>query len=60
VLAVDFRHTFITGLVRTRQDISVLKSLSGNARTDIVMRYSQPTEENKQQVIELRKGFENI
>jgi site-specific recombinase XerD len=46
------RHTFITGLVRSGQDISVVKSLSGHASADMVMRYSQPTEEDKRQAIE--------
>lgn len=46
------RHTFITDLVRSGQDISVVKSLSGHSSTDMVMRYSKASEEDKQRAIE--------
>lgn len=46
------RHTFITGLVRNGQDISVIQSLSGHASADMILRYSAPTAEDKQNAIE--------
>lgn len=46
------RHTFITGLVRSGQDISVIQSMSGHSSADMVLRYSAPTEEDKQNAVE--------
>jgi site-specific recombinase XerD len=46
------RHTFITGLVRSGQDISVIQSLSGHANADMILRYSAPTTEDKQNAVE--------
>lgn len=46
------RHTFITGLVRSGQDISVIQSISGHNSADMVLRYSAPTEEDKQNAVE--------
>jgi integrase/recombinase XerD len=46
------RHTFITRLVRSGQDISVIKSLSGHSSADMILRYSMPTEEDKLQADE--------
>lgn len=48
----QLRHTFITGLVRNNEDIAVIQSMSGHASTKMIVRYSQPTEEDKQQVVE--------
>lgn len=41
------RHSFITGLVRAGEDISLIQALSGHTSADMVLRYSQPTEEDK-------------
>lgn len=48
----QLRHTFITGLVRANEDIAVIQSLSGHSSADMILRYSQPTEEDKQQAVE--------
>lgn len=48
----QLRHTFLTGLVRAGEDISVIQSLSGHSSADMVLRYSQPTEEDKQGAVE--------
>ncbi|OPA73464.1 integrase [Paenibacillus selenitireducens] len=50
--AHQLRHTFITGLVRTNQDIAVIQSLSGHSSADMILRYSKPTEEDKLRAIE--------
>lgn len=47
-----FRHTFITGLVRSKEDISTIQSLSGHKSADMILRYSKPTEEDKHQAVE--------
>jgi len=39
-----FRHTFITGLVRSKEDISTIQSLSGHKSADMILRYSRPYE----------------
>lgn len=46
------RHSFITGLVRAGEDISVIQSLSGHSSADMILRYSMPSEEDKQNAIE--------
>lgn len=46
------RHSFITGLVRAGEDISVIQSLSGHASADMILRYSMPSEEDKQKAVE--------
>lgn len=46
------RHTFITSLVRNGQDISVIQSLSGHTSADMILRYSAPTTEDKQNAVE--------
>lgn len=48
----QLRHTFITGLVRNNEDIAVIQSMSGHMSTKMIVRYSQPTEEDKQQAVE--------
>jgi integrase/recombinase XerC/integrase/recombinase XerD len=48
----QLRHTFITGLVRAGNDIAVVQSLSGHTSADMVLRYSQPTEEDRMQAVE--------
>lgn len=48
----QLRHTFITGLVRANEDIAVIQSVSGHSSADMILRYSQPTEEDKQQAVE--------
>ncbi|MCG7317904.1 tyrosine-type recombinase/integrase [Brevibacillus laterosporus] len=50
--AHQLRHTFITGLVRANEDISVIQSLSGHSSADMILRYSKPTEEDKLKAIE--------
>lgn len=50
--AHQMRHTFITGLVRAGQDISVIQSLSGHASADMILRYSMPSEEDRQMAVE--------
>lgn len=49
----QLRHTFITGLVRANQDISVIQSLSGHSSADMILRYSKPTEEDKEQAVSM-------
>lgn len=46
------RHTFITSLVRSGHDISVIQSLSGHSSADMILRYSAPTAEDKQNAVE--------
>ncbi len=46
------RHTFITSLVRSKEDISTIQSLSGHKTADMILRYSKPTEKDKQQAVE--------
>lgn len=48
----QLRHTFITGLMRAGNDISIIQSMSGHTSADMLMRYSQPTEEDKQKAVE--------
>lgn len=48
----QLRHTFITGLVRANEDIAIIQSLSGHSSVDMILRYSQPGEEEKQQAVE--------
>lgn len=48
----ELRHTFITGLVRANQDISVIQSLTGHTTADMVLRYSRPTEEDMERAVE--------
>jgi integrase/recombinase XerD len=50
--AHQLRHTFITGLVRAKQDIAVIQSLSGHSSADMILRYSKPTEEDKLRAVE--------
>ncbi|WP_223068823.1 tyrosine-type recombinase/integrase [Paenibacillus caui] len=50
--AHQLRHTFITGLVRANEDISIIQSLSGHASADMILRYSKPTEEDKIRAVE--------
>lgn len=37
------RHTFITELVRTGHDFSIIQSMSGHSSADMLLRYSRPT-----------------
>ncbi|OBZ18920.1 integrase [Bacillus sp. FJAT-27264] len=46
------RHSFITGLMRAGEDISVIQSLSGHSSADMILRYSMPSEEDKQRAVE--------
>ncbi|MCR8659320.1 tyrosine-type recombinase/integrase [Paenibacillus endoradicis] len=46
------RHSFITGLVRAGEDISVIQSLSGHSSADMILRYSMPSEEDKQKAVD--------
>ena len=48
----QLRHTFITGLVRAKEDIAVIQYLSGHASADMILRYSQPSEEERQRAVE--------
>ncbi|RJX23426.1 MAG: integrase [Dethiobacter sp.] len=48
----QLRHTFITGLVRAKEDLSTIQSLSGHKSADMILRYSKPTEADKQQAVE--------
>jgi len=50
--AHQLRHTFITGLVRSNQDISVIQSLSGHSSVDMILRYSKPSEDDKLKAVE--------
>ncbi len=46
------RHSFITGLVRAGEDISVIQSLSGHSSADMILRYSMPSESDKQKAVD--------
>lgn len=46
------RHSFITGLVRAGEDISLIQSLSGHSSADMILRYSMPSEEDKQKAVD--------
>ncbi len=46
------RHSFITGLVRAGEDISVIQSLSGHSSADMILRYSMPSVEDKQNAVD--------
>ncbi|WP_183567989.1 tyrosine-type recombinase/integrase [Paenibacillus endophyticus] len=46
------RHSFITGLVRSGEDISVTQSLSGHSSADMILRYSMPSDEDKQKAVD--------
>jgi site-specific recombinase XerD len=46
------RHSFITGLVRAGEDINVIQSLSGHYTADMILRYSMPSEEDKQKAVD--------
>lgn len=46
------RHTFITELVRTGHDFSIIQSMTGHSSADMLLRYSRPTEEDKQNAVE--------
>jgi site-specific recombinase XerD len=46
------RHSFITGLVRAGEDISVIQSLSGHSSADMILRYSMPSEDDKRRALE--------
>jgi integrase/recombinase XerD len=48
----QLRHTFITDLVRAGEDISLIQSLSGHSSADMVLRYSAPSEDDKQAAVE--------
>lgn len=48
----QLRHTFITGLVRNNEDIAVIQSMSGHSSTKMIVRYAQPTEEDKMEAVE--------
>lgn len=48
----QLRHTFITALVRSGEDFAVIQSLSGHESADMVLRYSQPTEADREKAIE--------
>lgn len=50
--AHKMRHSFITGLVRAGEDISVIQSLSGHSSADMILRYSMPSIEDKQEAVE--------
>ncbi|GAA5416998.1 tyrosine recombinase XerD [Paraliobacillus ryukyuensis] len=49
--AHSLRHTFITKLVRNGEDFSLVQSLSGHSNADMVMRYSAPNEEDKEEAV---------
>lgn len=46
------RHSFITDLVRSKEDLSMIQSLSGHTSADMVLRYSMPSEEDKQRAVD--------
>ncbi|AJS61183.1 tyrosine-type recombinase/integrase [Paenibacillus sp. IHBB 10380] len=46
------RHSFITGLVREGEDISVIQNLSGHNSADMILKYSMPSEEDKPKAID--------
>jgi len=46
------RHTFITELVRSGVDISIIQSMTGHSSADMLLRYSMPSEEDKRMTVE--------
>lgn len=48
----QLRHTFITDLQRSGADLTLIQSLIGYASLDMLMRYSMPTQEDKQNTME--------
>lgn len=48
----QLRHTFITDLVRAGHDISIIQSLSGHSSADMILRYSAPTEADRENAVE--------
>jgi site-specific recombinase XerD len=50
--AHDLRHSFISSLIRSGADVVIVAELSGHSRLETVRRYSMPTEEQKQIVLE--------
>jgi len=46
------RHTFITNLVRSGADISIVQALSRHASADMILRYSKPTEDDLENALE--------
>lgn len=51
--AHQLRHTFITDLQRSGVDLTLIQSLSGHSSLDILSRYSMPTQEDKQNAVEM-------
>lgn len=48
----QLRHTFITDLVRSGKDIALIQSLTGHSSADMILRYSAPSEDDKQAAVE--------
>jgi integrase len=46
------RHGYIKALVRAGEDISVIQSLSGHSSADMILRYSMPSDEDKQRAVD--------
>ncbi|MGG4141746.1 tyrosine-type recombinase/integrase [Paenibacillus algorifonticola] len=46
------RHSFITDLVRSGEDLSTIQSLSGHTSADMVLRYSMPSEKERQRAVD--------
>lgn len=47
-----FRHTFIRQLVSQNVDLATIQELSGHSSADMVLRYSRPSEEDKEKATE--------
>lgn len=45
------RHTFITQLVRSGVDISIVQALSRHASADMILRYSKPAKEDLEETV---------
>lgn len=46
------RHTFITNLVRSGADISIVQALRRHASADMILRYSKATEDDLENALE--------
>ncbi len=49
----QLRHTFITDLQRSGADLTLIQSLSGHSSLGMLSRYSMPTQEDKQNAVEM-------
>lgn len=53
----QFRHTFVTELMRDNVPINKIQGFTGHESADMILRYSRPTLEDLEEVLEKRKAF---